>query len=164
MARTSVLTVSDNCARLPATAKSEVMGENKVTSDKPDLAELAASFAEVARLAGVHIKPQDLRIEWLPAPHRRPGSLPHGEQAVYVFMLGQVCLDRARLVQSIGSHHHERIEQLDVSSVGAWLETNASRAHFFLPCSAGGCVLGLLESFLQCRLRPIYEGKKSGVA
>src|SRR5438270_1170482 len=58
----------------------------------PDLPELAESFAEVARLARVDLKPQDLRTEWVPAPHRRPSSLPRGEQAVYVFMLGEVCL------------------------------------------------------------------------
>ena len=50
--------------------------------------DVLADFATVARLAGVSLKPGDMRVEELPAPHAPPTRLPGGHMAVYVFSLG----------------------------------------------------------------------------
>jgi hypothetical protein len=63
-----------------------------MSSKKPDLAEIAASFAEIARLAHVDLEPQNLRRSGCRRRIERPSSLPPGEQAVYAFMLDDVCL------------------------------------------------------------------------
>lgn len=48
-----------------------------------------ADFATVARLAGVSLAADDIRIEALPAPHAPPTRLPAGQMAVYVFTYGR---------------------------------------------------------------------------
>lgn len=50
------------------------------------------SLSKVAALSGVDLRANQLRTEFLPAPHRRPSSLPSGTQAVYTFILGESCL------------------------------------------------------------------------
>ena len=54
--------------------------------------EFVDAFLEAARLAGVSLERRQLRPEVLPAPHRRPGSLPAGTQAIYAFLFGDTCL------------------------------------------------------------------------
>ncbi len=158
-----------------------------------DLVELAKSLVEVARLAHVDLRLRDIQTELLPAPHRRPNSLPPGTQAVYAFILGESCLkvgkagpktqarftsqhygqnarstlaksilnDRSRTLALVRADHRSEVESLDIGSIGSWLERNTSRAHVFIPATAPDCALALAESFTQCRLRPIYEGKRS---
>ena len=38
------------------------------------------------------------------------------------------------------------------------VRSNTTRIHFLLPSSYGPAVLALLEAFVQCRLRPEFEG------
>lgn len=57
-----------------------------------DAEELADALAEAGRLARVDLDRRTLRVEILPAPHRRPSSLPPGGQAIYAFLLGDACL------------------------------------------------------------------------
>jgi hypothetical protein len=45
--------------------------------------------------------------------------------------------------------------------VGAWIKTNVDRTNYLLDAERGIPVLTLLESFLQCRLRPRFEGFES---
>jgi hypothetical protein len=51
------------------------------------------------------------------------------------------------------------IEFLTSDSVGRWIETNTARVHVFIPVSVGSFILGLFESFLQCRFNPLFECK-----
>ena len=51
------------------------------------------------------------------------------------------------------------VERLDEATVGAWIERNTSRVHLFLPAPLGALPLALLETFVQCRLNPLFEGK-----
>lgn len=156
-----------------------------------DLPELAASLAEVVRLARADLDLRDIRTEFLPAPHRRPSSLPQGTQAVYAFILGDCCLkvgkagpktqarftsqhygknapstlaksileDRSHVLRLVATGRESEVALLDDMSIGKWIEANTSRVHVFIPATAGDVVLSLLESFVQCRFRPIYEGK-----
>ena len=57
-----------------------------------DPAELAETLLLVARLAGVTLQPDDIKIELLPAPHTKPSSLPPVMQAAYAFFLNAHCL------------------------------------------------------------------------
>lgn len=155
--------------------------------------DLVRAFSEAARLAGINLEPNQLRTELLPAPHRRPSSLPTRTQAAYAFLLGEGCLkvgragpktqarftsqhygdkapstlaksilnDPGRMRGLVAQTARVSFERLDISSIGGWLEQNTSRFHIFLPAMAPSCALALAEAFVQCRLRPIYEGKGS---
>ena len=57
-----------------------------------DPQEIVDTLVEAGRLAGVSIELHEIRHEVLPAPHRRPSSLPVGAQAMYAFLLGNACL------------------------------------------------------------------------
>ena len=50
---------------------------------------------------------------------------------------------------------------LNDSNVEAWIKHNTTRLDFLLDKSAGIHVLNLLEAFLQCRLKPAFEGFQS---
>jgi len=54
--------------------------------------EIVDAFLHVAALAHLQLASAHVRYELLPAPHRRPTSLPPGLQAVYAFLLGERCL------------------------------------------------------------------------
>jgi hypothetical protein len=47
---------------------------------------------------------------------------------------------------------------LDDLTVSEWLLTNTSRHHFYLNSDLHSSALSLLESFLHCRLKPMFEG------
>ena len=153
---------------------------------------LREDFLEVARLAGASIPREALRIELLPAPHRRPSRLPPGGQAVYAFFLGDRCLKVgkagpktnarftsqhygfnapstlaksidasrdlvARLLSEATGAKETPLPQRD--RLGQWIERNTSRLNAFIPVSSGQFALALLEAFLQCRFKPVFEGK-----
>jgi len=156
-----------------------------------DLTELTKALIEVPRLADVTLQPCDVKTQALPAPHRRPRSLPLGSQAVYAFFLGAHCLkvgkagpktqarftsqhygesapstlaksilrERSRVAALLAADRRVEIERLNPDSIGDWIEANTSRVHIFTPATADSFLLGLVESFAQCRFRPIFEGK-----
>lgn len=148
---------------------------------------LIEDFIHVAKLAGLTIGKADLTHNNLPAPHT-PRPLPNGKQAVYVFSLpvpsslvlkvGKVRTNsNARFQfqhynpQSAKSNlakslllAEDRWGQIGVlalneSNVGEWLKTNVDRDHFFIGAEHDHYSLDLLEIFLQCRLRPIFENR-----
>lgn len=47
------------------------------------------------------------------------------------------------------------------TNIGAWIKANVDRINFLLDTDCGVPLLTLLESFLQCRLRPRFEGFES---
>ncbi len=140
-------------------------------------------FRSVARLAGVNLGTDDIGIEILPAPHRPPTRLPPGKMAVYVFCKG----DRVLKIGKAGSksqprytsqHYNPRSVSstlahsllddretfgaaIDEGNVKQWIKTHTGRINFLLDAGYGIAVLTLLEAFLQCRLKPRYEGFKS---
>lgn len=44
-------------------------------------------------------------------------------------------------------------------NVSAWIKENTDRVNFLLDAHAGRLPLALLEAFVQCRLKPVYEGR-----
>jgi hypothetical protein len=149
-----------------------------------DLPALVADFRRVALLAGVPITPAGIEIQILQAPHQSPSNLPAGKSAVYVFFLGDRCLK----VGKAGPRSHARyasqhynfassksnlsrslmaargsfgLDAVPDADVGEWIKSNTARVNLLLDASLGIFALTLLESFVQCRLKPLFEGFKS---
>lgn len=143
-----------------------------------------ADFATVARLAGVALAADDIRIEALSAPHAPPTRLPAGFMAVYIFAHGGDVLKVGKVgpksqARYTSQHYNPgsapstlaasviadadrlRLGDADRTGIGNWIRTNVDRVNILLPVHLGVPVLTLLESFLQCRLRPRYEGFRS---
>lgn len=141
-------------------------------------------FRTVARLAGVELSNDAISIEHLSAPHLPPTRLPFGKMAVYVFSRGPDVLK----VGKVGANSQARytsqhynpgsalstlaasivadrkrlgLTNIDNGSVGQWIKANIDRVNFLVDERCGVPILTLLETFLQCRLRPRYEGFKS---
>jgi hypothetical protein len=141
-------------------------------------------FYAVARLAGIELANGAIMIERLPAPHVPPTRLPKGKMAVYVFSKGPDILKIGKVgakgqARYISQHYSpgssnsnlaksilaEReplgITQIDDGSIGRWIKENIDRVNLLMDEQIGVPVLTLLETFLQCRLKPRYEGFKS---
>jgi len=150
----------------------------KLLGDLPDLLD---DFRTAVGLAGVSLPPTALSFETLPAPHKPPSVLPAGKMAVYVFVWNGRCLkvgkvgpksqarftsqhyspasSNSNLAKSLVAGHGKLgLSSITDSNVGAWIKTNVDRVNFLLDVEYGIPVLTLLESFLQCRLNPIFEG------
>jgi len=141
-------------------------------------------FATIARPAGVTLAADDIRVEALPAPHASLTRLPAGQMAVHVFTHGDDVLkvgkvgpkSKARYTSQhynsgsanstlaasmIADAERMGLGEVDMAEIGNWIRANVDRVNILLPAHLGMPVLTLLESFLQCRLRPRYEGFKS---
>lgn len=146
--------------------------------------ELLDDFRKVTELAGVTLLPNALSISRAHAP-----KLPHGKMAVYVFTHKDgTCLKVGkagpRSHARFTSQHYlpsscksnlakslifdSTYPEVTEANVGEWIRHEVDRVNVFLDikCTStdpqtGIFVLTLLESFLQCRLNPKYEGFKS---
>ena len=151
---------------------------------KWDPEKILADFLVVARLAAIEMQPDAIHIEPLRMPHRPPSSLPKGKMAVYVFS----DKDRVLKVGKIGQNSQARytsqhynpyssnsnlakslmkdedaVQKYNVNdgNISDWIKKNTDRVNFLLDATVGMRVLTLLEAFIQCRLRPVYEGFSS---
>ena len=50
------------------------------------------------------------------------------------------------------------VPDLRLESVGDWIRSNTDRLNFIMKLECGIATLTLLESFLQCKLDPVFEG------
>lgn len=138
-------------------------------------------FLRVAALAGARLDESQIEVETLKAPHRPPSCLPAGNMAVYVFSYGDTVLKVGKAGPNSGaryiSQHYNAssapstlaaslikgggeigIAGLTVESARDWIKKNTDRTNFLVKNECGMPVLTLLEAFLQCRLRPRFEG------
>ena len=144
--------------------------------------EIINTFIAVARLAGVTINDDQIRIEDRECPHDSP-DLPDRHMAVYVFIHDKVYLR----IGKVGSRSHSRFKNhhynpnssgsnlaksilgdndmkkfgLDENNVGDWIRRNTQRIDILIDSSISIFALELLESFLHCKLNPKYEGFQS---
>ncbi len=146
-----------------------------------DADKLIADFVRAAEIAGLNIKQGNINIENLPAPHIPPSTLPAGKMAVYVFQWGDQCLKVGKVgpksqARYTSQHYNPKssnsnlaksilkdkavvgITAIDEHTVGNWIRQNTDRVNFLVPESFGIPLLSLLEAFLQCRLKPRFEG------
>ncbi len=149
-----------------------------------DLTVLLEDFRKVVALADITLAPSALMFEILPAPHKPPSALPKGKVAVYVFIWQGRCLKVGKVgpksqPRFTSQHYHPAssnsnlaksliagqskigVSEITEINVGDWIRTNVDRINFFLDAGCGIRVLSLLESFLQCRLSPLFEGFES---
>ena len=149
-----------------------------------DLTALLDDVRKVVVLAGVPLPPAALSFETLPAPHKPPSALPSGKMAVYVFVWNGRCIkvgkvgpksqarytsqhyspasSNSNLAKSLVAGHEKLgLSGITEANVGAWIKANVDRVNFLLSAEYGIHVLTLLESFLQCRLNPVFEGFNS---
>jgi hypothetical protein len=149
-----------------------------------DYVALVDTFRQVAQLADVKLPEDAMTVETLLAPHKPPPSLPMGMMAVYVFSWKARCLkvgkagpnsharyahqhcspgsSRSNLAKSLLATRDELgLSDLTDSNVGAWMRANVDRTNFLLHEDCGIPTLTLLEAFLQCRLKPRFEGFSS---
>ena len=144
--------------------------------------EILDDFLVVARLAHVGVERRTVQIEVLRMPHA-PSALPAGKTAVYVFSDRERVLKVGRVGARSGaryaSQHYNgsakstlagsllvdaemvRRFELTQENVSAWVRGNTDRVNFLLDAGAGPLALGLFEAFVQCRLKPAYEGRGS---
>ena len=146
-----------------------------------DLKSIMADFVSVATLSGINIRETDIHIEHVRAPHHPPKALPKKMMAVYIFSWGPNCLkvgkvgpkSQARYTSQHYNHKSSnsnlaksilkdklklRISDVCDDDVGKWIKTNTDRVNILISDEYCVHVLTLLESFLQCRLAPRFEG------
>ena len=146
-----------------------------------DVEQIILDFVHVAELAGINVKKDDIQIERLTAPHTPPSTLPKGKMAVYVFHWNNQCFKVGKVgpksqARYTSQHYNPKssnsnlsksilkdiptlgIKDITDKNVGSWVKTNTERVNFLIPESLGIPLLSLLEAFLQCRLKPRFEG------
>ena len=151
---------------------------------KIDIREIINDFIQVSTLAGVTLSEDEIILEILPYPHSRPKELPSGKMAVYIFLLGDQCLkigkagpkskarytsqhynpnsSRSNLAKSILKGKEQLgLDNIDETSVRKWIKDKTDRINILIDEKCGIPILSLLESFLQCRLKPKFEGFES---
>ncbi len=144
-------------------------------------AKIKSDFVQVAARAGISISLSDIKVEFIANPHLPPKSLPPETLAIYVFMLGERCLKVGKAGRKsgprfCGQHYGSGrarsslakslvkgqtvigLTGLDETNVKAWICQHTSRVHFLIPSKYDVFTLSLLEAFVQCRLRPEFEG------
>ena len=146
-----------------------------------DTAQLLADFLKVAALAGKSLSAEDIDVQHVKSPHVPPTKLPLGKMAVYVFSNKELvfkvgkagpksnarfCSQHYRagsapstLAASLLKDGHSAAAYgLTRENAGIWIRQNTDKTNFLLRVECGIAVLSLLESFLQCRLKPKFEG------
>jgi hypothetical protein len=146
--------------------------------------QLVTEFASAAKLAGIDIPPGAITAEIQRKPHTPPSTLPQCKMAVYVFIWGDHCLKVGKvgpksLARYTSQHYNPNssksnlaksilkqksplgVPHLTETNVGDWIKHNTDRINFLLDQNLGTPVLSLMEAFLQCRLKPKFEGFES---
>ena len=143
-------------------------------------AKIASDFVQVAALAGISIPLSDIKVQFIANPHLPPKSLAPGTLAIYVFMLGDRCLKvgkaGSKSAARFCNHHYGSkapstlakslmkrqsslgVTGLDDANVKAWICEHTSRVNFLISAKYDPFALSLFEAFVQCRLRPEFEG------
>lgn len=146
--------------------------------------QLLTDFLSAAEHGQIQIPHDAITIEALPKPHIPPKHLPDGKMAVYVFSTETEILKVGKV--NTGSkgryvnHHYnpkaagstlaksliedENIPSLfkqNKETISDLIKEHTDRVNFLLDAELGPFVLNLFEAYVQCRLKPIYEGFKS---
>ena len=58
----------------------------------------------------------------------------------------------------LADKHRLKLPDLDHTGVGPWIRNHVDRVNFLISGGLGIPTLTLLEAFVQCRLKPRYEG------
>jgi len=66
---------------------------------------------------------------------------------------------KERLKALVPNQMHEEIDGLNERTVGAWIKMNAHRCNLLVDLRLSSQVLSFLETFVQAKLQPLFEGK-----
>lgn len=155
----------------------------KITNLKDLSISLADSFYKVAALAGKPLPEGAIEVRYWGAPHTIQ-YLEENKMAVYVFVLNGMCLkvgkvgpksqaryvshhynpssSQSNLAKSLLAHRHKaQFAMVPENDLGDWIKEKVERTNFILDKNIGIPALNLLESFLQYRLDPYFEGFES---
>lgn len=144
--------------------------------------ETIIQFLKALELAGITLEERSIDIKDLGCPHT-PNELPKGKMAIYTFQFQGRYLKIGKAGPKSNarfrSHHYGphransslarcllsdsdmKPYHLDYNNVGNWIRQNTHRIDILLDQSEDIFVLNFLESFLQCKYRPKYEGFES---
>ena len=168
------LTIPDDVKPVPI--------DSNVISWEPH--QLLTDFLSAAEHGQIEIAPDSITIELQPKPHTRPKQLPERKMAVYVFSTDTEVLKVGKAnTGSVGrycSHHYnprgadstlakslkedENIPSMfrpGKKAISDLILEHTDRVNFLLDEKLGPFVLKLFEAYIQCRLKPKYEGFKS---
>lgn len=147
--------------------------------------QLRNDFLCVAKLGGIKLEPNSICIDPPRKLHKPSNVLREGKVAVYVFYMEDCVLKVGKAGPKSGARYRyqhygipkkgstlakslledERAEQVPnlkpkptKKEVGDWIKKNTKRVNFLLDDDYYGPVLNLFEAFVQCRLKPIFEG------
>jgi len=147
-----------------------------------DITDALRDFIVVAELAGVPMRLEEFKIEFLPAPHKQPTALPTGKMAVYGFCYNDQWLKIGKAgsktkARFTSQHYNSNSAPstlansllldpktrgfvgFDESEPGKWMKQYTNRFNIYISTEKGIDLLSLLEVFLHTRLHPRYEGK-----
>lgn len=147
---------------------------------KIDVDHILADLRRVAKLVAIQLSDKNVTPQILLAPHAPPATLPPGKMAVYVFLWGSNCLkvgragpksaarytsqhyapgsSRSNLARSLLEVKNELgLRHLNEANVGRWIRRHSDRINFLLDKKLGKRALALVETFLQCRLKPRFD-------
>jgi hypothetical protein len=154
-----------------------------MNSWKNDITTALDAFKEVVKLAGDKLNDEEITVEYLEKPnHKQPKNLPKGKMAVYGFYYNGQWLKigeagpksnprytsqhytgsaMSTLSGSIVKDPHMRpLSALEQPMMKRWIENNTNRVNILISSERSKYLRYLLEVFLQCRLKPKYEGKQ----
>jgi len=70
---------------------------------------------------------------------------------------------RDRIKAVLPAAKHAEVDHLDETTVGGWIKANTSRSNLLVGLSLNDVALGFLETFVQARLQPMFEGRIAAV-
>jgi len=139
------------------------------------------AFITVAKLAGEPVNLDELIVQFWPAPHKPPSSLPAGKMAIYAFWWNDEWLKIGQAgpksAARYTSHHYNQnssrsnlakslandprmngVLGFNAQNSGLWVKSSTCRVNILISSQRRKELLSLLESFLHVRLNPRYEG------
>ena len=163
----------------PSEASAFEISENKDMLLDTDA--ILRDFRKAVNLAGVALAEDEIEVKSLPAPHQPPRPLTSGEMAVYVFLFQGRVLKVGKVgpksqARYVSQHYNAGsapstlaasllkrgpevgLPAVDSNEMPEWIKKNTDRINFIMKAERGMHVLTMLEAFLQCRLRPVFEG------
>lgn len=143
-----------------------------------EIKQIVQNFTTVCELANVNLK-GEIRIEELPAGEIHEGAklkLPKDEIAIYIFK--NLTDSKPLKVGKVGpksharftlQHYHENSSKSNLAKslkakfniendTSNWIKQNTTRINLYLKLENGIFILNLLEAFVQCVLKPEFEG------
>ncbi|MCX4190819.1 hypothetical protein [Methylophaga sp. OBS3] len=144
---------------------------------------LINDFKKVLELSGLNPGDYVIHFEVTGVPHQVP-KWRNGFSAIYIFHYGDSVLKigkagsksklrftsqhysakaaKSTLARSlVNDEEFAKSHNVNEKNIADWIKNNTARTSLFVDANYGVFVLNLLEAFLHCRLKPVYEGFKS---